>query len=529
MTVRQNGGQALVTALHGHGVDTVFGIPGTHNLTAFAALHEYGIRTVLTRHEQGAGYAADGYARVTGRPGVCLTTSGPAILNAAAAAAQAWSDSVPVLFVSPGLPTDHPGLGNGYLHEVRDQRAAMGSIVAYSHRVGSVAEIPRAVAAAFAAMTGGRPRPVHLEIPLDLLEADAPVEPMAPVRVPTTVAPAAELDAAARLLAAAERPVLLVGGGAKAAAEPLRALAECLGAPVLTTANGKGALDEDHPLAVGAGLHQPSARRLAEGADVVLAVGTELAPSDLWTGPYTFTGTLVRIDIDAAAIATNADPHVRLVGDAADTLDALAKRLVSGIGRESPQARAREARAALRADAATEGAAWREILAALAPVVDRSTVIAGDSTMVCYYGALSGLAVHRPAGFLYPTGGGTLGYGLPAAIGAKVAEPASRVIAILGDGGIMFTVAELAAAAQLGLALPVLVVDNGGYGEIRNEMVDRGDPVAAVDLGSVDFAALGRSMGCRGVRSDDPADLTAAVTEAFAADRPTVLWLPTAG
>jgi acetolactate synthase-1/2/3 large subunit len=527
-----NGGQALVAALHGHGVDTVFGIPGTHNLTAFAALHEYGIRTVLTRHEQGAGYAADGYARVTGRPGVCLTTSGPAILNAAAAAAQAWSDSVPVLFVSPGLPTDHPGLGNGYLHEVRDQRAAMGSIVAYSHRVGSVAEIPRAVAAAFVAMAGGRPRPVHLEIPLDLLEAAAPVEPVAPVRVATAVAPAAELDAAARLLAAAERPVLLVGGGAKAAAGPLRALAERLGAPVLTTANGKGVLDEDHPLAVGAGLHQPSARRLAEDADVVLAVGTELAPSDLWTGPYTLTGTLVRIDIDAAAITTNADPHVRLVGDAADTLDALAKRLVSGIGRSSDQyhsqgrERAEAARAALRADAATEGATWQEILAALAPVVDGSTVIAGDSTMVCYYGALSGLAVHRPAGFLYPTGGGTLGYGLPAAVGAKVAEPASRVIAILGDGGIMFTVAELAAAAQLGLALPVLVVDNGGYGEIRNEMVERGDPVAAVDLGSVDFAALGGSMGCRGVRIDDPADLTAAVTEAFAADRPTVLWLP---
>jgi acetolactate synthase-1/2/3 large subunit len=540
MTVRQNGGQALVAALHGHGVDTVFGIPGTHNLTAFAALAEYGIRTVLTRHEQGAGYAADGYARVSGRPGVCLTTSGPAILNAAAAAAQAWSDSVPVLFVSPGLPTDHPGLGNGYLHEVRDQRAALGSIVAYSHRVGSVAEIPRAVAAAFAAMTGGRPRPVHLEIPLDLLEATAPVEPVAPVPLARAVPPAAELAEAARLLAAAERPVLLVGGGAKAAAGPLRALAERLGAPVLATANGKGVLDEDHPLAVGAGLHQPSARRLAEDADVVLAVGTELAPSDLWTGPYTLTGTLVRIDIDAAAVTTNADPAVRLVGDAADTLDALVKRLVSGTGRDSDQyhsqgqARAEVARAALRADAAAEGAAYRDILAALAPVVDGSTVIAGDSTMVCYYGVLSGLAVHRPAGFLYPTGGGTLGYGLPAAIGAKLAEPRSRVIAILGDGGIMFTVAELAAAAQLGLALPVLVVDNGGYGEIRNEMVERGDPVTAVDLGSaefgsVDFAALARAMGCHGLRIDDPADLTAAVSEALAADRPTVLWLPVPG
>jgi acetolactate synthase-1/2/3 large subunit len=362
-----NGGQALVAALRAHGVDTVFGIPGTHNLSAFAALHEFGVRTVLTRHEQGAGYAADGYARVSGRPGVCLTTSGPAILNAAAAAAQAWSDSVPVLFVSPGLPTDHPGLGNGYLHEVRDQRAAMGSIVAYSHRVSSVAEIPLAVTAAFATMTGGRSRPVHLEIPLDLLEATAEVELLAPVEVPLPRPAEAALDAAAQVLAGARRPVLLAGGGAKRAATELRAIAERLGAPVLTTANGKGVLDEEHPLAVGAGLHQPSARRQVEDSDVVLAVGTELAPSDLWNGPFTLTGTLVRIDIDPAAIITN--------------------------------------------DAAAEGAPWREILAAMAPVVDASTVIAGDSTMACYYGVLSGLPVHRPSGFLYPTGGNTLGYG----------------------------------------------------------------------------------------------------------------------
>ena len=531
MTVQQNGGQALVAALHAHGVDTVFGIPGTHNLSAFAALHEFGVRTVLTRHEQGAGYAADGYARISGRPGVCLTTSGPAILNAAAAAAQAWSDSVPVLFVSPGPPTDHPGLGNGYLHEVRDQRAAMGSIVAYSHRVGSVGEIPLAVTSAFAAMTGGRPRPVHLEIPLDLLDATAEVELLAPVEVPVPRPAEAALDAAAQVLAGARRPVVIAGGGARRAATPLRVLAERLDAPVLTTANGKGVLDEDHPLAVGAGLHQPSARRLVEDSDVVLAVGTELAPSDLWNGPFTLTGTLVRIDIDPAAIITNADPGIRLVGDAAATLDALVDFLpVSGIGRCSDQyhsqdERVAEARVALRADAAAEGAPWQEILTALAPVVGASTVIAGDSTMACYYGVLSGLPVHRPSGFLYPTGGGTLGYGLPAAIGAMLAEPEARVLAMLGDGGIMFTLSELASAAQLGLGLPVLVVDNGGYGEIRNEMVDRGDPATAVDLSPVDFAALAEAMGCHGVRITDAADLTAAITTALRADRPTVLWI----
>ncbi|WP_028933638.1 5-guanidino-2-oxopentanoate decarboxylase [Pseudonocardia spinosispora] len=516
------GGEALVTALSAHGVDTVFGIPGTHNLGAFAALTSAGLRTILTRHEQGAGYAADGYARVSGRPGVCLTTTGPAILNAAASAAQAWSDSVPVLFISPGLPTGHPGLGNGYLHEVRDQRAAMAALVAYSHRVGSVAEIPLAVANAFSSMLGGRPRPVHLEIPLDLFDACGDVTLTAPVQRSLAVPPEPALDAAAAALGAAHRPVVLAGGGAKGASGQLRALAERCAAPVLTTANGKGVLDEDHPLSVGAGLHHPSARRLVENSDVVLAVGTELAPSDLWNGPYALPGTLIRIDVDASAIVTNADPAIRLLGDAGATLAALTARLP---GDRPDDDRARSARDALGADAEAEGRRWRDILTALAPVVDSTTIVAGDSTMTCYYGLLSGLRVHRPAGFLYPTGAGTLGYGLPAAIGAAVAAPDARVLAVLGDGGIMFTVAELATAAQLGLALPVLVVDNGGYGEIRNEMVDRGDRPVAVDLAPVDFAALAGSMGCHGIRIDDPTALTAEVASAWQADRPTLLWI----
>ncbi|WP_028922971.1 thiamine pyrophosphate-binding protein [Pseudonocardia acaciae] len=517
------GGQVLVEALRTHGVDTVFGIPGTHNLAVFAALDQAGVRVVLTRHEQGAGYAADGYARVSGRPGVCLTTSGPAILNASAAASQAWSDSVPVLFVAPGLPTGHPGLGNGYLHEVRDQRGAMAAIVAHAHRVRSVPEIPHAVAAAFAAMLGGRPRPAYLEIPLDLLDATASVGPVDPLPLPAVLPTEDALDSAAALLAGARRPVIIAGGGARGASGSLRALAGRLGAPVVTSTNGKGAVDESDPLAVGAGLHQPAVRALVEDGDVVLAVGTELAPSDMWNGPFALSGALVRIDIDPAGLSTNADPTSRLLGDAGPTLDALLARLPDRSDSDNGRERTERARAALRADAAKEGAAYQEILSALAPVVDAATVVAGDNTMACYLGALSGLAVHRPGGFLFPSGGGTLGYGLPAAIGVKLAEPGARVLAILGDGGLMFTVAELATAAQLGLALPVLVVDNGGYGEIRNEMLDRGERPVAVDLDPVDFPALARSMGCHGVRISEPSALTDAVAAAFTADRPTLL------
>jgi len=516
------GGRALVAALVAHGVDTVFGIPGTHNLEIYRHLAEFSVRHIGVRHEQGAGYAADGYARVSGRPGVAVVTTGPAVLNAAAAVGQAWSDSVPLLLVSPGVPLRHPALGNGLLHETRDQSAALAHIAAYSHRVTSIAEIPVAVAQAFATMTAGRPRPVHLEVPLDLLLEEG----TAPVVVPVSVSPPAPSEAqvadAAGRLRKAERPAIIVGGGARGAVEPVRDLAERLGAPVVTTTNGKGVLAEDHPLAIGAGIHLPAVRALVEESDVVLVIGSELAPSDLWNGPLPLAGKLIRIDIDAAAVITNAIPDIAVVGDAAVVTQALCRRLGSRAADPSAS-RATVHRGQKRLQAAAEGAEWLELIYAFAAALPRDAIVAADSAMVCYYGALANLTVHRPSGFLYPTGYGTLGYGLPAAIGAKVALPDAPVAALLGDGGVMFTVAELASAASQRIPLPVVIVDNGGYGEIRNEMVDRADPVHAVDLESPDFAALARSLGCIGVTPVDPDGLTTAVDKAFAADRPTVI------
>ncbi|MFQ4149677.1 thiamine pyrophosphate-binding protein [Arthrobacter sp. LAPM80] len=523
------GGEALVAGLAAHGVDTIFGIPGTHNLAAYAALPRYGITHVSPRHEQGAGYAADGYARSSGRPGVVLTTTGPAILNAAAAAAQAYSDSIPVLFISPGMPLRHPGLGNGLLHEIKDQGAALAAVVAYSHRVTSVAEIPLAVAQAFAAMGSGRPRPVHLEIPLDLLDEVGEATVVPPVHAGIVSAPAAQLTAAAALLSAAKRPLLLVGGGASRAAAQVRAIAEALSAPVFATTNGKGIFDEDHALSVGAGVQHPSVLTAFSDADAVLAVGTELSPADWWLGLPELAGKLVRVDIDATSINTNAVPARALVGDAATVLDALVPMLDAGSDAgagartDSGAERAAACLKAFTTDAQTEGAPWLEIVAALEAALPRDAIVAADSAMACYYGALSNLPLHRPNAFLYPTGVGTLGYGLPAGIGAKVANPDTPVLVLQGDGGIMFTIAELATAAQLGLALPIVIVDNGGYGEIRNEMADRNEPVHAVALGAPDFPALARSLGCYGIAIENADELTNAIKSALDADRPTVL------
>jgi acetolactate synthase-1/2/3 large subunit len=524
-----SGGAALVAALARHGVSVVFGIPGTHNLAVYAALHRHGIRHVLPRHEQGAGYAADGYARATGRPGVCLTTTGPGLLNALTAAAQAYSDSVPVLLISPGMPLAHAGRGTGELHEVRRQSGAVEAVLGRSHRVGSVAEIPGAVAQAFADMRTGRPRPVHLEIPLDLLDAVADTEVVAPLPVARSVPDEAVLYAAVARLSASEAPGIIAGGGARTASAELSRLAERLGAPVVTTAGGKGVLPEDHPLSLGAGLHHKAVAAFAAECDVVLAVGTELAPADLWYGPLPLAGRLIRVDIDPSQLVSGAAPSLAVAGDAAATLsgllDRMPQRRVSKVAGARPHgtARADRWRTRIRAEARTEGARWLDIVGALAEALGRDGILAGDSTMACYYGALSNLPAYRHGTFLYPTGFGTLGYGLPAAIGAKVGCPDTRVAALHGDGGLMFTVAELASAAALRLPLPVIVVDNGGYGEIRDEMAQRGDPVHAVDFAPPDLPALAVALGCHGVTVKGRAELAGALHSAFAADRPTLI------
>ena len=229
----------------------------------------------------------------------------------------------------------------------------------------------------------------------------------------------------------------------------------------------------------------------------------------------------MRIDVDATSIVTNAVPAYALVGDAAVVIDGLLGAL--DVPARDGVARASQWRGAIAKDAQTEGGPWLNIVAAIAGVLPRETIVAGDSAMACYYGALSNLPLYRPNAFLYPTGVGTLGYGLPAGIGAKVANPDTPVVVLQGDGGIMFTIAELATAAELGITLPVIIVDNGGYGEIRNEMADRGEEVHAVALGQPDFVALAESLGCGGVRLETAADLGPALEAALKSDRPTVL------
>jgi acetolactate synthase-1/2/3 large subunit len=516
------GGEAVIASLAVHGVTTVFGIPGTHNLALFSVMQKHGIVNITTRHEQGAGYAADGYARSSGQIGVVITTTGPAALNAAAALAQANSDSVPTLLIAPGMPTGHPSQGNGLLHELRDQQGVFSSLVAESHRVESVAEIPVAIARAFARMRSGRPRSEYLEIPLDLLEATEVVTLLNPLPVAQqSLPPDGELAAVVAALDSAKNIVIVAGGGAADADAEIAAIAEKLHAPVVTTTNGKGTLSEDHWLSLGAGVQHRTVLDALEQADAVLAVGTEFAPSDWWLGVPKFSGAVIRIDIDESAVLTNVIPNHALIGDASKTLGLLVG-LVSE--RELPdRARLEELQKSVVAEHAQSGKNWLSAFKSLNAVLPDDTIIAADNAMAAYYGALGLLTLKHSRSYLFPSGGGTLGFGLPAGIGAKIANPESAVVVIQGDGGIMFSIQELSTAAECGLALPIIVFDNGGYGEIHNEMADRDDPIHSVALASPDFPALARSLGCIGISVTKDEDLGSLVSEALKADRPTLL------
>ncbi|WP_197377623.1 thiamine pyrophosphate-binding protein [Mycolicibacterium baixiangningiae] len=516
----RNGGAAVVDTLAAHGVDTVFGIPGTHNLEIYRHLQAQHLRVVTPRHEQGAGYAAEAYARVSGRLGVVVTTSGPGLTNVMTAAATAYAESQPVLVISPGMPTGTEGRDLGQLHEAKNTSAAMGELVAWSRRVRSAEEAADAVTAAFAGFTGRRPRPVHVEIPVDVLTQSWSGQARVAPSVRAVAADQGAVLRAAEVLAAAQRPLIIAGGGAVDAQAEITALAEALGAPVATTVNGKGVVAESHPLSVGASVRLRALQKAAADSDALLVVGSELGDSDLWEGEIRGR-TVIRCDIDPAQLDKNCPADHALLGDAAATVAALAAGMGPGSG--GGAARAAALRAACRDEAAEEAGPNAEINAAMRAALPPEAVLTGDSSQVTYFGSVHFFDMARPRRFCYSPGFATLGYGLPAAVGAAAARPGEPVAVLLGDGALMFSVQELMTLTELRLPVPIVVVDNGGYREIRDQETARGIAPIGVDLQTPDFAALAVAMGAHGARTTSSADLTDLVSRALDADRPTVI------
>jgi thiamine pyrophosphate-dependent acetolactate synthase large subunit-like protein len=518
-----NTGEAIVQMLEAYGVDTVFGIPGVHTLELYRGLGPSSIRHIQPRNEMGGGFMADGYARASGRPGVCFVISGPGVTNLTTPMGQAYADSVPMLVISSSPPSATLGKGWGMLHEIADQEAVTAPITAFSATAQSPGDVPDLIARAFALFATGRPRPVHISIPLDILGAEAGPgwgvsQPPAPGEINL-----AAVDQAAGLLAAAKSPVIYVGSGARGCGADLRGIAELLQATVVTTNGGKGVIADDHPLNLGTSVIRPTVQRAVNAADVVLAVGTELGHTDHFAGPkLELSGHLIRIDIDPDKIDDLYNATVGIVGDARRVISALRAALGEATPRPSREAHIAEIRSAAMSEMGYRQHQHLRLLGALRRAAPPETIASVDMTQLAYTGSF-GFPVYGERQWLYPAGFCTLGPALPGAIGAKLARPDVPVVALAGDGGFMFTVQELVTAAELRLPIPIILWNNHGYEQIRGDMKKRGiEPIGVSGL-NPNFMALAQAMHCHGVRPADGPEFEAAVGAALKADRPTLI------
>ena len=523
------GGHLVAESLEALGAEVAFGLPGVHALAIWEGLRTSNVRFVGFRTELNAGFAADGYARVSGRPAPLLLSTGPGALNSLTALMEAASSHVPVVAIASQIPSDLVERGRGYLHELRDQLASFAPVVKWAARAPSATAVPEILAEAWRHALTPPTGPVFVEIPVDFLREEVDVPPVHDLDGDASsppLPPGDELDAAAALLAAAERPAVWAGGGVirSGAWEELRALAELLDAPVATTYMGKGGFPEDHPLGLGSSADERAFQELLEDADVLLVVGTELGAET--TAQYALRprGRLVHIDADAARIGATY-PALGLVGDAKAVLGELLERVPAEASGRSGAERAAAVRERIEAGLARQGRELeRALLGSVRRALPREGVHAWDMTILGYWAAAHFPAL-APQRFLYPLGSGTLGYAWPGALGAKAALPEAPTLAVAGDGGFLYGVAELATARQHGLAAKLLVVDDGGYGILREYQRESFGETHAVDLVQPDFAALAAAFGVP-VRATAPERLELDLAWAFDVDGPAVVVLP---
>ena len=528
MTTTRRVGDAIVAVLRDASVKTVFGIPGLHTLGLYDALAGTpSIRHILTRHEQGAAFAADGYARVLGVPGVCSTTTGPGTFNTLAAVAEAWSDSSPVVVLAGQIDAALDGLGRGVLHETPDQGRSFEALTAYVGRPRTAEAMPAAVGDALASAMTGRPRPAYVELPTDLL-TEPFVGDLPEVELPGPVIPDPDaIVEAARVLAKARRVVIVPGAGvhrSRFAAE-LRQLAVRLDAPVLAPMTGAGAVPADDPLAAGVlnpGLE--SCRSLLALADVVLVVGCRL--DDVQTARWTLPlRSLVQIDVDPAAIGRSYPVAAGIAGDACLALQGLLDELGPATGSRDDawgEAMARATREASMARVApAELAVHRAFLDARA-ALPRDAILTHDAARLNSWTGYI-WPVYEPDGSIFPWGSATLGFALGAANGAAVAAPGRRVVASCGDGGFLFTATELATAVAHQLDVTVFIHDDAAFGSIANYQLKRHGRAYATDLVNPDLLAFARSFGVPAERIESVGELPGAMARATAEPGPSVL------
>lgn len=452
----------IVKILKSGGVRTAFGIPGIHNLPIYRAMHECGIDVHTVRHEQSASFMADGYARVSGVPALCSVIDGPGFLNASTGIAQARADSVPMVVLTPCGDYER----RGSPHELCGQDEVSKHICNAHFRVDASTSRSDIESFIDRNIHHVRPGPIHIEVPLSMSERklDSSEHPKNP-RVQQKSECIGDIDAAQRLINTSQRPIIVAGGGAVNACVQVQRLAERIDAPVLNTVNGKGMLPPGHPLRIGFSPSLPEIKKELHRSDLVIAIGTELSEIDFdffMEGDSRQFRRLIRLDIDSYQVHCNATPDVAIVGDCRATIPELITPPTDRRGSE----RAREMRQA----AQESSHAHTDLLRFLETLRENSDVLAGDSTQPTYYATWLYEPPRVRQYFHSVTGFGTLGYAIPAAIGAKIANRDNRVTSLIGDGGSHFTISEIQSATQFGLGIPFVIWNNQCYGEINKAM-----------------------------------------------------------
>lgn len=522
MTNTVSCGEQLIRLLENYGIDTAFGIPGTHTIELYRGLQNSPIRHVTPRHEQGAGFMADGYARVSGKPALCLTVSGPGALNIAAAMGQALQDSVPMLVISADNATAQHGLGEGRLHETADICAAMAQCSLWSHRVTAAEQLPALIARAFATFASARPGPVHIAMPLDITTADgSQIDTQARPLPHRPGAPQHAIDTAAALLQQARSPLLVLGGGAADSGELAAQLAERLDAITTLTHNARGLLNADHPLLLRASPSMPAARALYENSDVVLAIGTEFSETDydfFFDAGFCLNGQLIRVDIDQTQLSRNVIADIAIQADASQAIQALLQALPETASNDAVTRCASANQMALQ----DKHAGYQQVLDCLRNTLPDCALL-GDSTQPAYFAA-DQYFTDRPRRFASAaTGYGTLGYALPAAFGAKLALPNNAVVALIGDGGLQFTINELSAGIEAKLGVIILLWNNARYEMIAQNFEAAGMQPMACDIYTPDFLAIASAYGCEATRVESITQLQHALLTHTNASKPVLI------
>lgn len=514
-----SGGDALVKSLESNNITTIFGIPGSHNLSIYDAIsRSRKLNHILSRHEQGAVFMADGYSRASGLPGVCLTTTGPAALNTLVGIGTSYADSIPVLLIASQNSTELLGKEKGLIHELTNQLDCFKPVTVSAERINKFQLIPEIINTTFTKMLKDRKRPAVIEIPSDTLAFIGEISIPEPFNQKIRVINQKDLEKTIQLINSSKKPVILAGGGviSSNASDVLVKLAETLSAPVFTTVLGKGSISDHHKLSAGSVLLHPQGKKILYDSDLLLAIGTRFTEEETEAWTLKLPNKFIHIDIDEREIGKSYSPTGSIIGDANDVLNSILSKIKT---RDTTKFSDRSneiknMRESIRKNCIDISPNGIRLIDSIRNGLTDDTILVSDLTLASYW-CRRFLDMYLPRTNLYPWGFGTLGYALPAAIGAKAAKPETPVVAIMGDGGFMFNSQELITAVQYDLPIICVIFNDNAYGVLKYQQKSLFNKTIAVDLKNPDFIKMGESFGIHSEKAETFEKLETSLSKAI--------------